>query len=230
MRAARAVRVAAATLFTTGLIVAPSAHAAQGLVGAYGFDEPSGTAVVDASGAGNAGTISGATRVAGGKFGAALSFDGINDMVTVSDSNSLDLSPAMTLEAWVNPTGSGWRTAVFKERPGGLAYGMYASTDTNRPSTEITTASGSELRGPAALPANAWSHLATTYDGATLRLYVNCAQVASKTASGSLNISSGALRIGGNAIWTEGPSTSRVSSTRSASTTARSRSPSCRPT
>ena len=111
----------------------------------------SGTAAVDVSGAGNAGTISGATRTAAGRFGAALSFDGVNDMVTIADANSLDLSPAMTLEAWVNPNGSGWRTAVLKERPGGIAYGMYASTDTNRPSAELTTSAGVELRGTAGI-------------------------------------------------------------------------------
>ena len=36
----------------------------------------------------------------------------------------------MTLKAWVRPTGTGWQTAVLKERPGGLAYALYSSTDT----------------------------------------------------------------------------------------------------
>ena len=57
--------------------------------------------------------------------------------------------------------------------------------------------------GAAQLPVNAWSHLATTYDGATLRLYVNGTQVASKTQSGSVPVSTGQLRIGGNTIWGE---------------------------
>jgi PKD repeat protein len=40
-----------------------------GLVGAYNFEETSGTTVVDASGKGNTGTISGATWTAQGRFG-----------------------------------------------------------------------------------------------------------------------------------------------------------------
>ena len=43
-------------------------------------------------------------RRAAGKFGNALSFNGTNASVTVPDSNSLDLTTGMTLEAWVKPT------------------------------------------------------------------------------------------------------------------------------
>src|SRR6185436_14889938 len=73
-----------------------------------------------------------------------------------------------------------------------------------RPSANaITGGADHDLRGTAALALNAWSHLATTYDGSTLRLYVNGTQVASQAASGSLTVSTGALKIGGNAIWPE---------------------------
>ena len=89
-------------------------------VAAYGFEEASGTTVLDASGNANNGTITGATRSAAGHSGGALSFDGVNDWVTVADANSLDLTSGMTLEAWVLPTALGtiWRTVIFKERTG----------------------------------------------------------------------------------------------------------------
>src|SRR5262245_59216846 len=66
----------------------------SGLVGAWSFDETSGTTAADVSGKGNNGSVSGATRVAG-KYGNALSFDGVNDVVTVADSASLDLTNAL---------------------------------------------------------------------------------------------------------------------------------------
>ncbi|MGH8470457.1 MAG: PKD domain-containing protein, partial [Gammaproteobacteria bacterium] len=75
-----------------------------GLVGAYNFEEASGTTVVDASGQGNTGTISGATRITQGRFGKAFSFDGVDDRVTVNDAPSLDPITGLTLEAWVYPT------------------------------------------------------------------------------------------------------------------------------
>src|SRR5262249_41448197 len=75
-----------------------------GLVAAYGFDEASGSSVVDGSGNGHTGSFVNANRVAAGKFGGALQFNGTSSVVTVPDSASLRLSSGMTLEAWVDPT------------------------------------------------------------------------------------------------------------------------------
>jgi len=175
-----------------------------GLVGAYGFEETTGTTVTDSSPAGNTGTINGATRTTTGKFGRALSFNGTTNWVTVGDATSLRFSTGFTLEAWVNPTATtGWRTVALKEQTGGLAWALYANTDTNRPSGHVTTTTEFDIRGTAQVPANAWTHLAVTYDGATLRLYVNGAQASSKAVTGTIATSTGALRIGGNNIWSE---------------------------
>jgi hypothetical protein len=57
--------------------------------------------------------------------------------------------------------------------------------------------------GTAQLPLNVWTHLAATYDGTTLRLYVNAIQVGSRALPGSMAVSSGVLRIGGNSVWGE---------------------------
>src|SRR5207253_3160554 len=50
---------------------------------------------------------------------------------------------------------------------------------------------------------NTWTHLASTYDGATLRLYVNGTLTGSFAHAGSINTTTGALRIGGNSVWGE---------------------------
>ena len=53
------------------------------------------------------------------------------------------------------------------------------------------------------LPLNTWTHIATTYDGTTLRLSVNGVQVGQLAYSGAITTSTGALKIGGNAVWGE---------------------------
>ena len=177
---------------------------AIGLVAAYGFSEGSGTTVTDSSGRGNNGTIAAATWTTAGHSGNALSFNGTNSWVTVNDAASLDLTNGMTVEAWVKlTTVSGWRAVVIKETTGGLAYGLYANTNLNRPAGAIHTTTDVNLYGTAALVANTWTHLATTYDGANLHLYVNGAQVASQAFTGSLPNSTNPLRIGGDSVWGE---------------------------
>ena len=65
----------------------------------------------------------------------ALSFDGVNDWVTVADANDLDLTAGMTIEAWVYPTATtnAWRTVLAKEKSGELAYAMMANSTAGRP-------------------------------------------------------------------------------------------------
>jgi hypothetical protein len=179
----------------------------NGLVAAYSFNAGAGTTVSDGSGNGNNGVISGATWTPLGRYGAALSFDGVNDWVTVTDAASLDLTTGMTLETWVYPTVSptAWRTVVAKEGAAIVAYFLHASSLTaNQPAMGVRIGGvEQQLKGGARLTANVWTHLAATYDGTTLRLYVNGGQAASRAQTGAIVATTNPLRIGGNGIWGE---------------------------
>jgi glucose/arabinose dehydrogenase/chitodextrinase len=167
------------------------------LAAAYAFNEGLGTTTADASGNGNNGTIGSATWIPTGKYGNALSFNGTSARVTVPDSNSLDLTTGMTLEAWVFPTaGGGWRDVIFKTDD---IYYLEGSSTGGPPATGGTFTS--PLVGTSALPLNVWSHLSATYDGATLRLYANAVQVASRPLATPISTSAGALTIGGDALF-----------------------------
>lgn len=176
----------------------------------YRFNEETGTTTADASWNDNTGTISNAVWTTAGKYGSCLSFDG-RAWVTVNDSPSLDLTNGMTLEAWVYPASaiSGWRTFIMKEIPNsgdGGNYGyMLAAEPDGHPVIDVSTTSGNyqQAMGPSTLPLNTWTHLAGTYDGTTLKLYVNGIEVAETPATGSILTSPQPLRIGGNAIWPE---------------------------
>jgi hypothetical protein len=92
---------------------------------------------------------------------------------------------------------------LFKEQPSGMVYSLYANRANGRPVGQVNIGGERNVSGPAPLPLNTWSHLAVTYDGSQLRLYVNGALVATKAQGGTIPVSAGPLRIGGNSIWGE---------------------------
>ena len=174
-----------------------------GLVAAYGFEEADDDVVMDASGNVNDGIIEGAKRTNQGRFGRALAFDGKNDRVIIPDDDSLDLTTGMTLEAWVYPTQKKWwRNVLIKEYSNEPVYYLFANTYYDATVTAINTGSGADtyLLGRSKLPVNAWTHLATTYDGSMQRLYVNGVEVASRARTGSIVPSDDVLSIGGDSI------------------------------
>ena len=112
----------------------------------------------------------------------------------------------MTLEGWVKPTASqdGWRT-VLQRQPD--SYFLNASSDAGdlRPAGGGAFGSGSSgaIIGPTAIPVNTWTHEALTYDGTTIRLYINGVEAASKPQTGAVKSSTDPLWIGGNTPFGE---------------------------
>jgi hypothetical protein len=171
------------------------------LVAAYSFDEGTGTTVADITGHGNNGTIANATWTTSGKFGKALVFNGSSSLVTIPDSQSLRLTTGMSLEAWVNPpaVNSGWKDIIYK---GNDNYYLEAFSPGGPPAIGIIVgATHTEAFGTATLTANTWTFLAATYDGNTLRFYVNGTQVSSQPRTGPIITSSNPVQIGGDSMW-----------------------------
>jgi hypothetical protein len=145
------------------------------LVAAYNFDDASRPELADLSGQGNTGQIRGTTWTSQGRFGGALMFDGVGDVVVIPHRPALDLTEALTLEAWIYPTAAqrGWRAIVQKEFD---TYFLLASSRAGalRPAGGATFGASTEpMSNPVSVPVDTWTHVAVTYDGAVLSLYVN---------------------------------------------------------
>jgi hypothetical protein len=184
---------------TTSVDTRPS-----GLVGGWSFDAGSGATVADMSGNGNNGTITGATWVAG-RYGSALSFNGSSNIVNVPASASLNLTNSMTLAAWIMPTAaqSGWRT-ILQRQPDSFFLNGSNGAGALYPAGGGTFAGATQwASGSSASPVNAWTHVAITYDGTTLKLYVNGVMVNSKPVTGAMSTTTGVLSMGGNQPWGE---------------------------
>lgn len=207
---------------TTGLAVPPSAGGepdAAGPVLSLAFESFNKNLVRDVSAKFNHGVASGAVTVAPGKYGNALAFggNGTASLLTIGDDASLDLTSGLTLEAWVYPTGPlpRWPTIIMKEQEGQLVYVLYGNADTNQPDTHLYIAGAlRDARGTSQIPQNTWTHLAATYDGVTIRLYVNGVQAGTRPFAGAVATSGGPLQIGGNHIWTDENFTGRIDEVR----------------
>ena len=182
---------------------------AAGLVAAYAFNEGNGTTVADASGNGNTGTLSNATWVQG-KYGSGLKFTGAtNSYVTIPDAPSLDLTNGLTVEAWANPSSlnspdAGWCAVVAKDHPTSsaqdISYALYAATGTGTPPGEHILVSGGDkgVSASSKLALNSWVFLTATYDGASMKIYVNGVLTKTKAQTGNVVELNAPLKIGGD--------------------------------
>lgn len=201
------VPVTALALLGVGVVASPAGAAiTTGLVLAYGFESVSGGVVTDSSPSHLTGTLMGSPALSGqangpSGHGKALTFDSAQkQFVNVPDAASLDVNK-LTLAAWVRytPNVHDDRWEVL-EKPG--AYWMNIRTDTRqlRFGGFFGGCSGSShwffLDSKKALPANTWVHVAGTYDGAMLRIYVNGALNASMAVTGTTCANTEPLGLG----------------------------------
>ena len=124
----------------------------------------------------NNGTFPAATYSAG-EVAQAFRFDGTDDLVNVPDAANLHLQ-TFTIDAWVNPTDLTQDRAIIKAAlsTGGndFAYGLRLLNG-GQAEGRITDAAGvsASVVSTLALSTGVFQHIALTYDGATLKLYVN---------------------------------------------------------
>jgi extracellular elastinolytic metalloproteinase len=100
--------------------------------------------------------------------GNALAFDGVDDYVSGTNAQLPQGNAPRTLEAWVNPTNTNCGLFIYGTNATNQRAGL--SLVANR---LYYAGSNNDLIGNTVLQTGRWYHVAATFDGTTLRLYVN---------------------------------------------------------
>ncbi|MDI6788558.1 MAG: kelch repeat-containing protein, partial [Planctomycetota bacterium] len=161
------------------------------LVGWWKFDETSGTTAADSSGKGNNGTLCNGPVWSGGN----LNFDGVDDYVAIP--NTVMNPPKITVSSWLmpnvytdtiryidkgNPDSNGWSVGIYSYKAyftayiNGIRYDVYGTT---------------------VLQTDQWYFISTTYDGSTMKVYLNGNLEGSSGITGTMPSNSYNLQIGG---------------------------------
>lgn len=130
----------------------------------------------DSSANENHGMIYGASFI-DGVFGEGLYFDGVDDYVEVPDSPSLDITGAITIEAWIKRMAERRQTILAKWRIGDAQRSyLLALTADNKVqfwlSPDGTWANRKELTSSTAIGSE-WTHIAAVWDETTMRIFIN---------------------------------------------------------
>jgi len=179
------------------------------------FDEGNGTVTSDTSNTGLQATLEGNYRWITGKFGQAVEF--INAQAVVSESDPLNL-PQITVIAWIKPTSivsvdaaNHWtdlNTICCKAGPGDRdTVGLFLTSGDGM--LFHLRASGNQrlFVRDAGIQTGQWQHLAGTYDGTAMRVFLDGEQIAEQNATGDIQPTSHQPRIGGRGdqnIWFDG--------------------------
>ena len=177
-------------IVTDGLVLAVDAGNTKSYPG-------SGTSWSDISGQGNNGTLTNGPTYSSDN-GGSIVFDGTNDYIDVSGTESLNapISINFTLSVWMYPTKTGnWQGVFTKNRSTGTQVGLFLSS-----SNEFVfgfSGSGGNLIG-SSFSTNTWYHIVLVQAANTSRkIYINGSLDITKTSSfGTTSSGSETFRLG----------------------------------
>ena len=156
-----------------------TADLAEGLVLYFTFDNVSGKMILDDSGNGLDADVIANTDFVDGKYGKAIHITALGmDCVNVPASDDLKITGEITMAAWIYQ--ESWNTdAQWFDKNchnggehnsygigafnGGANFNMFLGTGNARPT----------LSQPHGLDTDTWYHVVGTYDGATMKIYVD---------------------------------------------------------
>ena len=134
-----------------------------------------------------------------GLMGQGIGFDSADDLVYVPDQPNFTFGNGVTAAAWVNPTRLNGVRTIFRKREGGTSTFVLLSNGRDYQFV-IRLDNGRAAAVSARATANTFTHVAGTYDGQELRLYLNGTLAAHAPVVGRLSAGAGPLLMGNDAF------------------------------
>jgi hypothetical protein len=159
------------------ILVNTSATLTSGLISYWTLDEKSGNAI-DIGGGGNNGIPTSITQNVIGKINTAYGFNGTSSKVDMGHPVNLSLTSAGSLSCWVYPSGNPSDGIVASKgnfSSDTYGYGIDYLGANNVFEGELATGSAHQILGfnGVQIVLNTWYHLVITWDGTTLKTYIN---------------------------------------------------------
>lgn len=170
---------------------------ASGLVGYWKFDND----LTDSSGLNNNGTSIGKITYTDAIFGKGAKFDG-KSYIEVADSDSLDLSESFTFSFWLYKEAAKTTSdgvpyiAKMNDEGKDYPYGMYEWNPLTPNLFYTSDEGGDDIDSNQKFDINQWSLITSTYDGRTMRMYINGDMVKNELVTTTIYPSSMPLYIG----------------------------------
>lgn len=180
------------------------------LAACYHFPAGETAILVDGSSDPIEGTIDGLNALIGAPAGFDYAADvGLDTRITVPETGAIDDLDVTSEISFM---------ALFWRRDGPLSgpvslldkQGQYALSLDGRGIPICWVAGGEVFASIAPLPPQTWWHVACTYDGATIAMFVNGAQVADATHRGPIAVNEGPLELAGNSPGKDNPNPERL--------------------
>ncbi|MBU0506332.1 peptidoglycan DD-metalloendopeptidase family protein [bacterium] len=128
----------------------------------------------------------------------AFEFDGTSSAIGIPDADSLDITQALTIEAWVYPTNSSSSSYQrIVQRSAGI-WGLYVQNGFVIFYTDTTDSGGSWQSCNWWITEDQWTHVAGVYDGTNMYIYKNGELRNTCTQTGTLDTTTSSLYIGAN--------------------------------
>jgi hypothetical protein len=119
--------------------------------------------------------------------GGALAIAQKEDIVLVPDQPTFTFAGGLTTAGWFNPTSTKQsRTLMRKRDQGTSAFALMLNDNKYQLVINLGNGKAASVVAPGKATANKWTHVAGTYDGTWLRLYIDGAEVAKTKAKGTI--------------------------------------------